>query len=235
MNGVKVLAICKKQGKDTLKNKAVFLQFLVFPVIAAIMQGAVRVPGMDGNYFVLLFATMFVGMAPFTAMASTLSEEKEKNTWLALRMADVKPVEFLTGIGVCIFAASMLGALVFGLLGGYQGEELAQFVGIMLLGVLVSMLLGSAVGLGCKSQMAATSVTVPVTMLFSFLPMLGMFNDTVKKVSRFTWSQGMNDLLDHIGDTEPLGRPLFIILMNFLAAAILFALACRRGMKNQAA
>lgn len=235
MNGYKILAICKKQMKDLVKNKEVLIQFVMFPIIAAIMKASVKMEGLDSNYFVTLFAAMFVGMAPLTVMASILSEEKEKCTYRILRMSNVKPVEFLTGVGVSVLAACILGGLAFGLIGGYRGAVLVRYVGIMLLGILVAMLLGAAIGLGCKSQMAATSVAVPVMMIFSFLPMLGAFNDTIGKISRLTFSQGISDLLVNVESLNNVGKPLTVIGVNFLAAAVLFFLTSRMGMRSREA
>ena len=38
-----ILAIMKKQWKDTLKNKPVLIQFIIFPVMAVIMAKFVEV------------------------------------------------------------------------------------------------------------------------------------------------------------------------------------------------
>ena len=78
MRGKRIYAVWKKQMKDTLKNKAVLLQFVMFPVLSIIMQNSIKIDGMQERYFVILFATMYVGMAPLTAVASIISEEKER-------------------------------------------------------------------------------------------------------------------------------------------------------------
>ena len=80
-----VTAILWKQCKDTLKNKTILIQFLMFPVMTVIMENAVEIPGMPEHFFVNLFAVMYVGMAPLTCMAAVISEEKEKNTLRVLR------------------------------------------------------------------------------------------------------------------------------------------------------
>ena len=53
-----VTAILKKQWKDTLKNKNVLIQFVMFPVLAVIMTFAVKMPGLPRNYFVYMFASI---------------------------------------------------------------------------------------------------------------------------------------------------------------------------------
>lgn len=71
-------AILWKQLKDTLKNKAILIQFLMFPCMTVIMENTISIDGMPEHFFANLFAIMYVGMAPLTAMASIIAEEKEK-------------------------------------------------------------------------------------------------------------------------------------------------------------
>ena len=46
MAGKKIYAVWKKQMKDTLKNKAVLIQFVMFPVLSVIMQNSIQIEGM---------------------------------------------------------------------------------------------------------------------------------------------------------------------------------------------
>lgn len=64
--------------KETFKNKAILVQFLLFPVLTPIMESAIKIENMPEHFFVKLFAVMFVDMAPLTCMSSIISEEKEK-------------------------------------------------------------------------------------------------------------------------------------------------------------
>ena len=91
-----VFIILKKQLKDTLKNKTVLIQFLLFPVMTLIMEHAITLNDMPELFFTKLFSTMYIGMAPLTAMAAIISEEKEQNTLRVLMMANVKPWQYLT-------------------------------------------------------------------------------------------------------------------------------------------
>ena len=170
-----ILAIFQKQVKDPLKNKTILIQFVMFPVMTLIMENAINLEGMPEHFFGNLFATMYLGMAPLTAMAAIIAEEKEKNTLRVLLMSNVKPFEFLVGVGLYIWLICMAGACVIGLGSGYRGEMLGQFLLPMCIGILVSLLMGAAIGTWSKNQMMATSVTVPVMLVFSFLPMLSMF------------------------------------------------------------
>ena len=94
-----IKAIFIKQIKDTLKNKIVLIQFIMFPLFTILMENAVIMQDMPEHFFVTLFAAMYIGMAPLTSMAAIISEEKEKNTLRVLLMSDVKPHEYLLGTG----------------------------------------------------------------------------------------------------------------------------------------
>ncbi len=224
----RIAAIFKKQIKDTLKNKTVLIQFIMFPMLALIMQNAINVEGMPKNYFVVLFATMYIGMAPLTGMAAIISEEKEKNTLRVLMMSNVKSVEYLIGVGAYIFFLCMLGAVVFGVVGNYHGVEMLQFLAIMGCGLFTSMMIGAAIGTWSKNQMSATSITVPVMLIFAFLPMLGMFNEAIRKISGFIYSGQINNLMNEIGDLTLSAKQFAVIAGNMGIVIVLFLLAYRR-------
>lgn len=177
-----VQAILWKQIKDTVKNKTILIQFLMFPCMTTIMENAVHIPNMPDHFFANLFAVMYVGMAPLTTAAAIISEEKEKNTLRVMRMYNVRALDFLTGNAVYIITACSLGSLMIGAAGGYQGKSLLLFMMIMIFGHFASFLAGAAIGVLSRNQMMATSVSVPVMMVLSFLPMLSMFIENTIKI-----------------------------------------------------
>jgi ABC-2 type transport system permease protein len=229
MNIKRIAAIFKKQIKDTLKNKTVLLQFIMFPILALIMQKAIKVEGLPKNYFVILFASMYIGMAPLTTIAAIISEEKEKNTLRVLMMSNVKSMEYLIGVGSYIFFLCMLGAVVFGVVGNYRGAEMVQFLVIMGSGLLTSLMIGAAIGTWSRNQMSATSITIPIMLIFAFLPMLAMFNDAIRKVSEFTYSGQINNLMNAIGAITLTFKNVGIIAVNMAVAIALFVMAYRRS------
>ena len=184
-----IWAILWKQLKDTLKNKAILIQFLMFPCMTVIMENTISIDGMPEHFFANLFAIMYVGMAPLTAMAAIIAEEKEKNTLRVLHMCNVNAIEYLLGNAIYIVFICMMGSLVIAFAGGYKENELLAFMLIMFVGHTISMLVGAAIGVFSKNQMMATSLTVPVMMIFSFLPMLSMFNESIKKIAKFFYSE----------------------------------------------
>ena len=223
-----IAAVFSKQLKETLKNKSILIQFLMFPVMVLIMENAIVLEGMPEHFFVKLFAVMFVGMAPLTCMSSIISEEKEKDTLRALMMSNVHPFEYLIGIGLYVWLMCMVGAAVFAVTGGYESKDFLMFMLIMAAGILLSELTGAVIGVFSKDQMAATSVTVPVMMVFSFLPMLSMFNESIEKIAKVTYSQQLSILINGLGTAEVKPESILVIAANFIISAVLFALVFKK-------
>lgn len=227
-----ISVIFLKQLKDTLKNKAILIQFVMFPLMAVIMENTVKFEDMPEKFFVKLFSVMFVGMAPLTCISAIISEEKEKNTLRTLMMSNVKPLEYLCGIGGYVWLMCMAGTAVFAVCGGFTGVSLVKFVAAMAAGVILSELIGGVIGIFSKNQMSATSVTVPVMMIFSFLPMLSMFNDKIEKIANLTYTQHLSVLINGLGTASIEAKNLLIPAINLLIAAVLFVAAFKkRGME----
>lgn len=223
-----ITAVFFKQTSETIKNKTILIQFLMFPIMTLIMEKTINLEDMPEHFFAKLFAVMFVGMAPLTCMSSIISEEKEKNTLRALIMSNVKPYQYIIGISSYVWLMCMIGVLIFALCSGFRGTELAAFISILAVGIMVSEIIGASIGILCSNQMSATSITVPVMMVFSFLPMLSLFNVTIKSISKYTYSQQISLLINNIADKEYYTDGIIIILSNLIIAAILFFMAFRK-------
>ena len=223
-----IAVIFGKQLSDTLRNKTILIQFLMFPVLVIIMENAVKIEDMPEHFFAKLFAVMFVGMAPLTCMSAIISEEKEKNTLRVLLMSNVKPGEYLIGTGAYVFVMCAVGMAVFAAVGGYGGMELVRFIAVMSAGIILSELTGAVIGLFSRNQMTATSISVPIMMVIAFLPMLSMFNDTIKSVARVTYSQQISELISDIGNSPASAESIAVIAVNFALAVILFITAYRK-------
>lgn len=223
------ITIIKKQLKDTLKNKTVLIQFIMFPVLGIIMTKAIKIDNMPENFFVNLFATMYIGMAPLTSVAAIISEEKEKNTLRVLLMADVSPSQYLIGIGSYVFSACMLGSVIFAcLLDDVTNMQRLFFVLIMAVGIITSIMIGAAIGIGSKNQMSATSVSVPVMMVFSFLPMLSMFNDKIEKLAKITYSEQIRILMSNLKNSGDYTQNAVVIILNIILFGVIFTVLYKR-------
>lgn len=217
-----------KQLKDTVKNKTILIQFIMFPLMTLIMENAVKIEGMQEHFFVTLFSSMYIGMAPLTSTAAIIAEEKGQNTLRMLRLSNVRPFEYLSGVGLYVWSMCMLGSVVIGLNGKYEMAELVSFLAVMGVGILISILMGAVIGTWSKNQMMATGITMPVMMVFSFLPMLSMFNETIDKVARCTYTKQIYTLLNQVGNIHVEMEQWIVIVVNMLITAGLFVYAYKK-------
>ena len=221
-----VLVIIKKQLKDTLKNKTVLIQFIMFPLMTLIMEHAISLPDMPELFFTKLFSVMYMGMAPLTSAAAIISEEKEKNTLRVLMMANVKPWEYLLGVGTYVWILCMAGAGIMAT--GLPASDIPFYLGVMAAGFVISIALGACIGIFSSNQMTATSLFVPVMLVFSFLPMLAMFNDKIEKVARIFYTQQLRVLMNQMSFEGIKPESILILTVNAVLAIALFFVAFKR-------
>lgn len=220
------IIVIKKQFKDTLKNRTILIQFILFPIITLVMERAVNIEGMPELFFTRLFSVMYIGMAPLTSMSSIISEEKEKNTLRVLMMSNVKPWEYLFGVGAYVFVICMIGAGVMST--GLQGKDVIFYLLTMGIGFIISIACGSCIGILSKNQMEANSIGIPIMMIFSFLPMLAMFNDTIKNVAEFFYTQQLINVLNEMSFRNLSAKTYLVLLINAALMFILFGVAFRK-------
>ena len=218
--------IIKKQIKDTLKNKTVLIQFVMFPVLTLIFEHAINIPDMPELFFTKLFSVMYMGMAPLVAVASVIAEEKEKNTLRVLTMANVKAWEYLAGIGIYVWTICMAGAGVMATT--LSSGDIPFYLGVMAAGFIISIAIGACIGIIASNQMAATSLSLPVMLIFSFMPMLAMFNDKIEKIAGIFYTQQIRELLGSMTFDGIKTETMLVVAVNALLALILFFVAFKR-------
>ena len=218
--------IIKKQIKDTLKNKTVLIQFVMFPVLTLIFENAIDIPDMPELFFTKLFSVMYMGMAPLVAVASIIAEEKEKNTLRVLTMANVKAWEYLAGIGIYVWTICMAGAGVIATT--LPLDDIPFYLGVMAAGFIISIAIGACIGIIASNQMAATSLSLPVMLIFSFMPMLAMFNDKIEKIAGIFYTQQIRELLGNMTFDGIKTETMLVVAVNALLALSLFFAAFKR-------
>lgn len=220
------MMIIKKQLKDTLKNKTILIQFILFPIMTLVMENAIHMDGMPELFFTKLFSVMYIGMAPITSVAAIISEEKEKNTLRVLMMANVTPGQYLMGVGIYVWTICMIGAGVMAT--GFAESHIAMYLGIMGIGFVISIIAGAFIGIYAKNQMTATSVVMPMMMVLAFAPMLSMFNDKIAKVADIFYTQQLKLILDEMSFESHLGKAVGIITVNVVLFLLLFFITYKR-------
>ena len=221
-----MIVIIKKQLRDTFKNKTILIQFIMFPLMSVVMENAITLNDMPENFFTRLFAVMYIGMAPLTAAAAVISEEKEKNTLRVLMMTDISPRQYLCGIGIYIWTLCMAGAAVMSI--NLPSSKRLFFMTVMAAGFIISIVAGACIGIFSKNQMMATSLQIPCMMVLSFAPMLSMFNESIKKISAVFYTQQLKLIFDGMSFDGITASAVMILCANALICVILFLLAYRR-------
>jgi len=226
----KILAIFKKQLKDTLKNKVTLLQFVLFPIMAFFLTEFVAKANNDlpNNYFVIMFSTMYAGLVPLVNMANIIAEEREKYSLKMLIMCNVKPFQYLVGVGLYVLILCSFGGIAFAFIGGYEGVEILRFVLIMILGSLSSLLLGSAIGIFSKNQGAATALAMPLAMIAAFVPMISMFNEKFASISKILYTQQISFMISDLSLSNLSFDRFLIIGINMILFLVVFVYIYRR-------
>jgi ABC-2 type transport system permease protein len=225
-----ITALFQKQGKDVFKNLPVLVLFIVYPIIAVVMTQAMKNQEGIGTMFTSIFATMHCVFTPIVATTSILAEEKEKNTLRVLIMSNVTLREYLLSIGGFVLLATLVSGSSFLLISGLSPEKILSFLLAMVIGSLISVILGACIGLFSKNASAANGIAVPFGMVFAFLPMLANFNKGIEAVSKFTFGQQVSYLL---GGKDISLFGILVLCVNFAALIVLAAVLYRRSLSEE--
>lgn len=182
------LALLHKQGKDSLRNLPTLMILVIYPAVAFVMITAIGREEGTGKMFLAMFATMHCCFAPATMAANILAEEKEKGTLRTLLLSGVGRVNYLISVALFVICADLLTGSTFLLMDSFDRAYMMSFGAAMLSGAVISTLLGLCIGLHSQNTAAANGMAVPVGLVFSLLPMLAQFNDTIAKAAKLLYS-----------------------------------------------
>ena len=237
-----VKAVFKKQVKDLLKNMAILIQFIIFPVVAFVMTELVAGAddfGMPDTMFVTMFASIFVGMSLIPSIAGIIAEDRERKSLRFLIMAGVKPSAYLLGVGGVIFIVSFFPSLAFSWMGGFSGEEFWIFMSVLMSSVIASTLLGATIGIISKNQQMATGLSTSIALILGFTPMLALFDERIGRIINIFYTQQFNVIVDSFysitgyQSEAGFGESFLIIWANIAVFAVLFGLAYKKkGLKG---
>lgn len=219
MKTIRIRTVFMKQIKETIVNKEILIQFMLFPVMAGILTNTVEMSDVPSDFFVKIFASMYIGMAPLLITSSIIAEEKESNTLRMLRFSNVKAGEYLLGISAYVYLLCSIGVLILGLIAGYSFEQLLIFVGLSKIGFIISILIGACVGLNSRSQMNANATIVPLMMVFSFVPMIATFNETISEAGAYIYTQQIN-MMYHSLRFDAFTTQYFLVMGGSIAIAL---------------
>ena len=241
-----VKAVFKKQAKDTVKNAATLVQFLLFPAVAFAMTELVARGEMFAEsdlpetMFITMMAATFVGMALIPFVASIVAEDREKKSLRFLIMAGVKPHDYLMGIGGVVLFASLFPSVAFGLMGRFAPGELGIFLAVLLSAATASILLGLTIGIYAKNVQAATGLAMPVAMMLGFGPTIAPFNEQIARALGVFYTLQLNLVMAGFytvsgaqADPGIVLQSFAIIWANIAVLAVLFAVAfAKKGLRS---
>lgn len=184
------------RGQVTLANKSILLQVLM-PVFFVFLykfifslNGAGQELG-AGRLAILLMNISLpfsLAMSVGTPIIIILAEEREKHNLQSLRLAGVTAGQYILsaliwpaiiGIFYIIITPILIGAKL--------SNQVFSYGLVLLLTLLVLIFFFLMVGLFCKNQVMAQSLSVPAMLLVAFIPMFSNMNEDLFKVLRYSF------------------------------------------------
>ena len=184
------------RGQVTLANKSILLQVLM-PVFFVFLykfifslNGAGQELGADRLATLLMNISLpfSLAMSVGTPIIIILAEEREKHNLQSLRLAGVTAGQYILSaliwpaiIGIFYIVVTPI------LIGAKLSNQVFSYGLVLLLTLLVLIFFFLMVGLFCKNQVMAQSLSVPAMLLVIFIPMFSNMNEDLFKVLRYSF------------------------------------------------
>ena len=184
------------RGQATLANKSILLQVLM-PVFFVFLykfifslNGAGKELGADRLAILLMNISLpfSLAMSVGTPIIIILAEEREKHNLQSLRLAGVTAGQYILSaliwpaiIGIFYIVVTPI------LIGAKLSNQVFSYGLVLLLTLLVLIFFFLMVGLFCKNQVMAQSLSVPAMLLVAFIPMFSNMNEDLFKVLRYSF------------------------------------------------
>ena len=184
------------RGQVTLANKSILLQVLM-PVFFVFLykfifslNGAGQELGADRLAILLMNISLpfSLAMSVGTPIIIILAEEREKHNLQSLRLAGVTAGQYILSaliwpaiIGIFYIVVTPI------LIGAKLSNQVFSYGLVLLLTLLVLIFFFLMVGLFCKNQVMAQSLSVPAMLLVAFIPMFSNMNEDLFKVLRYSF------------------------------------------------
>lgn len=184
------------RGQETLANKSILLQVLM-PVFFVFLykfifslNGAGQELGADRLATLLMNISLpfSLAMSVGTPIIIILAEEREKHNLQSLRLAGVTAGQYILSaliwpaiIGIFYIVVTPI------LIGAKLSNQVFSYGLVLLLTLLVLIFFFLMVGLFCKNQVMAQSLSVPAMLLVAFIPMFSNMNEDLFKVLRYSF------------------------------------------------
>ena len=184
------------RGQATLANKSILLQVLM-PIFIIFLykfifslNGAGKELGADRLAILLMNISLpfSLAMSVGTPIIIILAEEREKHNLQSLRLAGVTAGQYILSaliwpaiIGIFYIVVTPI------LIGAKLSNQVFSYGLVLLLTLLVLIFFFLMVGLFCKNQVMAQSLSVPAMLSVAFIPMFSNMNEDLFKVLRYSF------------------------------------------------
>ena len=221
----KIKALMKKDVKDIRRNSSAVLMAtlsMFFTLLYRFLNlGGEQLPA---EFVLSTGVLMNISMLPLSVIAMLIAEEKEKNTLRTLMLNNVSAGEFLISkAAIVLLIAEVVNTLCY--LFAQATIPFVTFLSVTVLACVCMLFFGATIGIISKNQMSTGVITAPMTMLMLLPAILGMVDEGIASVARFTPTFSMLQLL--FGQ----GSAVFSLLMIIgwtAAAGVLFSVIYAR-------
>ena len=184
------------RGQETLANKSILLQVLM-PVFFVFLykfifslNGAGKELGADRLAILLMNISLpfSLAMSVGTPIIIILAEEREKHNLQSLRLAGVTAGQYILSALIWPAIIGVFYIVITPILAGAKlSNQVFSYGLVLLLTLLVLIFFFLMVGLFCKNQVMAQSLSVPAMLLVIFIPMFSNMNEDLFKVLRYSF------------------------------------------------
>ena len=184
------------RGQVTLANKSILLQvfmpiFLIFLYkFIFSLNGAGKEIGVDKLATMLLTISLpfSLAMSVGTPIIIILAEEREKHNLQSLRLAGVTAGQYILSALILPAIIGIFYIIITPILAGAKlSNQVFSYGLVLLLTLLVLIFFFLMVGLFCKNQVMAQSLSAPAMLLVAFIPMFSNMNEDLFKVLRYSF------------------------------------------------
>lgn len=178
--------------KIILSNKILFVQ-MVLPLVFVYLYKYVY--GLNGELSYETKKTLLLLCLPFALflavgnpISSVLSEEKEKGSLRTLFNCGVRNEEYILSTIVIPIILSVSYILIVPIILEFNvSTNMLTYIFVAFLTSLVIISVYLLIGLFSKSQVMAQVISLPITLLMTFLPVLANVNNTIDKINNFSF------------------------------------------------
>jgi ABC-2 type transport system permease protein len=169
----KIRAVFLKEVMDAIKNKNIVIVCFMLPILSFVFFSVFPEEAIE--MIIPSFISMHIIFSSQMCMASIIGEEKEKNTLKVLVMSNVKPLEYLLGIGIFVLLIAICSSSLFLINLLYDAMRIFRFFLVVVCGSFCSILLGAVIGIIAKNQASVSAFSATSGMVLGMSPMMANF------------------------------------------------------------